>query len=207
MFKKTVLISTVVALFVVTGNARDMNAQNNVETYKGQNKGQHRGQHRGQNRGQNGNNSNTAVSELTATQKVDLLFMLEEEKVALDVYSYLYEIWNHRVFSNIAKSEQKHVDAVKRLVTKYNLEPSSTLNMPGSFENEKLQALYDSLIEKGSSSLVDALEVGVIVEETDIKDLEEILELDVPADFEKVYEKLLKASYKHLKAFNRQLSK
>jgi len=197
MFKKTILISTVVALFVVTGNAKGMNHGNN----RGHNSNTTHEQ------SQNRDISNTPLSELTDTQKVDLLFMLEEEKVALDVYSYLYEIWNNRVFSNIARAEQRHVDAVKRLVTKYNLEPSSTLEMPGSFENEKLQALYDSLIEKGSSSLVDALEVGVIIEETDIKDLEDILDIGVPADFEKVYENLVKASYKHLKAFNRQLTK
>jgi len=197
MFKKTVLISTVVALFVVTGNARGM----------------HHGNNRGHNsnatsyQSQNIDISNIPLSELTDTQKEDLLFMVEEEKVARDVYAYLYDVWGSRVFGNIKKSEQRHMDAIETLLNRYNLETPLTLDNQGIFENAELQSLYDTLIAKGNSSLIDALEVGVMVEETDIADLENILKAGVPADFETTYQNLLEGSYKHLNAFNRQLAK
>ncbi len=64
------------------------------------------------------------------------------------------------------------------------------------------------MIAKGEASLKDALTVGVEIEELDISDLENLMSADeVPADFEKVYGKLLKASYNHLNAFNRQLAR
>ena len=49
--------------------------------------------------------------------------------------------------------------------------------------------------------------MGVEIEELDISDIENILNAGVPEDFERVYEKLLKGSYNHLNAFNRQLAR
>jgi hypothetical protein len=45
-----------------------------------------------------------------------LLLMREEEKLARDVYKYLGERWNLRVFSNIANSEQTHMDQMAYLL-------------------------------------------------------------------------------------------
>ena len=39
--------------------------------------------------------------------------MVEEEKLAHDVYLKLYEKWGISIFSNIAVSEQNHIDEVK----------------------------------------------------------------------------------------------
>ena len=195
MLKKTILISTVVAMFSVTAMARGHHG-NSV------------------NRGQNSNISYSStnlssipLSDLTEAQKSDLLFMIEEEKLARDVYLYLYDFWGSYIFNSIANSEQKHIDAIEYLVNRYNLDVPLTLNTQGVFENEELQSLYNTLIEKGEQSLVDALEVGVMIEETDISDLKDILDAGVPSDFETVYQNLLKGSYNHLNAFNRQLSR
>lgn len=183
MLKQTIMISVVVALLSVTGSAKGNN-------------GMH-GQH----------NQATTMVELSDTQKEALSFMIEEEKVARDVYAYLYDIWGTRIFTNITQAEQKHMDAILILINQYGLNAPSTLESRGSFENSELQALYDTLIEKGSNSLVDALEVGVMVEETDIADLKELLDAGVPSTIQKVYQNLLKGSYNHLNAFNRQLSR
>ncbi len=199
MFKKTILISTVVALIAVTANANGYHGNGNA------------------NRGQGNNNSSynassidissIPLSELTDVQKDGLLFMIEEEKVARDVYLYLYDLWGSKVFSNIASSEQTHIDAIEALLNRYSLNIPSTLDTKGEFENEELQELYNTLIEKGELSLVDALEVGVLIEETDISDLEDILSAGVPDDFEITYQNLLEGSYNHLNAFNRQLGR
>jgi len=136
-----------------------------------------------------------------------LSYIIEEEKVARDVYLALSVTWNSRVFTNIAKAEQKHMDALARLFSRYEIEEPLTLEDIGVFENAELQKLYDELVERGQRSLLDALEVGVLVEETDIADLEELLEAEIPSDFERVYVNLLRGSKKHLNAFNRQISR
>jgi len=205
MLRKTVLISAVVALLTVTGSARGMNAGGDGS--KG-----HSIHHGSQgmvysDRTKGDLLTDIPLSELTDTQKEELLFMIEEEKVARDVYTHLYNTWNVRVFSNIARAEQRHVDAIQALLDRYELEAPLTLDDEGVFENDKLQALYDELIAKGERSLVDALSVGVTIEEMDIADLEEILDAGVPEDFAMIYENLLKGSYHHLNAFNRQLAR
>ena len=47
-----------------------------------------------------------------------ILFMREEEKLARDVYLYLYELHSLRTFLNISRSEQAHMDAIKYLIDK-----------------------------------------------------------------------------------------
>ena len=71
----------------------------------------------------------------------------------------------------------------------------------GSFVNPDLQDFYDDLLETGSASLQDALEVGVAIEVKDITDLAEAAEAVAGTQLETVYETLLAASESHLAAF------
>jgi hypothetical protein len=146
-----------------------------------------------------------SAAELSEEQKAGLLFMIEEEKMARDVYEYFYAKWELKIFDNISLSEQQHMDAVKTLLDKYQLTPPATLEERGRFENDQLQAMYDTLIASGESSIVEALEVGKLIEETDIEDLQKLVEA-VPEEIAKVYESLLNGSYNHLSAFENQLS-
>ena len=145
------------------------------------------------------------AANLTELQKEDLIFMVEEEKLARDVYENLYAAWGIDIFANIASSEQQHMNAVLLLSEKYELDTPTTLESRGVFENSDLQALYDQLVAKGALSLTDAIEVGVTIEEVDIADLNTLLETDLPEDLELVYEHLLNGSYNHLEAFNSHL--
>jgi hypothetical protein len=43
-------------------------------------------------------------------------FMREEEKLARDVYLTLADMWDLRIFANIAEAEQTHLDAVLGLM-------------------------------------------------------------------------------------------
>ena len=144
------------------------------------------------------------IYELTQQQKDDLSFMYQEEKVARDVYLNLYDIWGLKIFSNIAKAEQMHMDAVKALLEKYNLDVPVLSDNRGEFELEELQSLYDSLMRQSSTSSNEALIVGKLIEETDIADLEEKI-VDTPNDIEAVYQNLLNGSYNHLNAFSKQI--
>ena len=136
-----------------------------------------------------------------------LLYMVEEEKLARDVYLTLYNETGLVVFSNIAQSEQTHMDMVLSLIEKYNLTAPDTLNQVGVFQNEELQALYDQLVQMGSQSTEDALKVGALIEETDIKDLEDWIAKTDNEDIKTVYSNLMKGSENHLRAFVGQLER
>jgi len=143
----------------------------------------------------------TATTALTEAEAASLLFMHEEEKLARDVYLALFEQWNLVIFENIATSEQNHMDAIGRLLSKYGIEDLAYNDDPGYFSNEALHKLYPYLVEKGKVSADDALLVGVEIEETDIDDLEEVLAETSRRDIKRVYTNLLDGSYNHLEAF------
>jgi len=146
------------------------------------------------------NEQQTEGDQLNLSEIDALLFMREEEKLARDVYLTLYEKWNLAIFNNIAKSEQQHMDAVKILLDRYNLE-DPMLGEIGEFENQKLQELYDELVTTGSESVQDALLIGGAIEEIDILDLKDGLTESTNPDVIRVFESLLRGSYNHLKAF------
>lgn len=140
---------------------------------------------------------------LTPEETAGVLFVREEEKLARDVYLMLWAKWDLGVFENIAASEQQHMDAVLALLEKYGLE--DPVLDPGVFQNPELQALYDELMEKGEASIVDAVEVGVIIEKTDIEDLTLLLDGTDKNDIVTVYTNLREGSYNHLEAFEGHL--
>ena len=140
--------------------------------------------------------------ELTEDEISGILFMREEEKLARDVYLYLYELFPLRPFLNISKSEQAHMDAIKYLIDTYELEDPVGENPPGVFQNEELQELYNQLISQGSAGRSAALQVGALIEEVDIIDLQaELEEHATHEDVVRVYGNLCKASENHLRAF------
>jgi hypothetical protein len=138
--------------------------------------------------------------ELSESEKAALLYMREEEKLAHDVYLALYDRWGLATFQSIANSEQSHMDAIKYLMDRYELEDSST-NQAGKFTNPELQSLYTSLVERGSQSLAEAIKVGGAIEEIDILDLQERLAQTDNTDIQQVFNNLLRGSTSHLKAF------
>lgn len=129
-----------------------------------------------------------------------ILFMREEEKLARDVYLTLYDAWGLRVFQNISRSEQTHMDAVATLIDRYGLTDPASSEI-GVFTNPDLQQLYDDLVAQGSQSLEDALLVGTAIEEIDILDLQERLDQTDQADIQIVYNSLMRGSRNHLRAF------
>jgi len=146
--------------------------------------------------------SSTALND---TEAAGAVFMIEEEKLARDVYLTLSELWGLRIFANIASAEQSHMDAVLTLIDAYGLVDPVGDNAVGVFVNPELQSLYDDLIATGSTTPVAALEVGAVIEEVDIEDLQTYLSESTQSDVTMVYERLLSGSENHLRAFVSQL--
>lgn len=136
--------------------------------------------------------------------KVQLQYLIEEEKLAHDVYTKMFDLWGARVFGNILKSEESHQSQVLTVMENYNIK-DVRLSGIGEFKNSELQSLYNELIAKGSKSAQDAYEVGVAIEELDIDDLTKMLATAKDSDVIAMMESLRRGSENHLRAFNNQL--
>jgi len=143
------------------------------------------------------------LTTLTQEEIDGLLWMREEEKLARDVYLALYDLWGLRPFSNIASSEQTHMDAVLQLLDRYGIDDPAAATAPGEFTNPDLQNVYNDLIAQGSQSLQAALTVGATIEDLDIADLQ-ARDTETP-DIALVYANLEMGSRNHMRAFVRNL--
>jgi len=161
---------------------------------------------------------------LTQELKDSITYMYNEEKLAREIYLNINEKQPLNQLYNIAtKSEIKHEKAVDDLAVKYDLnitlypdtqEPYDKKAISkygsGEFSVVAIQELYDMLYDKGIQSEKDALEVGCMVEVTDIVDLDKYMKqakdskaLDVVA----IFDFLREGSYKHYWAFDKGLKK
>jgi len=154
-----------------------------------------------------------AVSDLNETEKRSILFIREEEKLARDMYLYIDSKYSNEIsiFGNIAnKAEQTHMDLVKGLLTRYSLKDPITKaedkNL-GVFQNKVLQSEYDKLVAKSNISLIDAIEVGLYIEDLDIRDIEKYMTKTDNKDILKIYQLLVDGSESHMKAFVKQYDK
>jgi hypothetical protein len=140
------------------------------------------------------------VESLNEAEEAGILQLREEEKLARDVYTLLEEKWGLSAFSQIKPSEQKHMDAVAKLINRYDLLDPAQESI-GIFENQKISSLFETLMTKGEQSEVDALQVGMTVEDVDIYDIDEILSKNDNQDIQVVFTNLRNGSIKHLQRF------
>lgn len=149
-------------------------------------------------------NAEEVATESTATTAEMLAYIIEEEKLAFDVYTVLGEMWNSNTMLNIVNSESSHQSQVESLLATYGVTDPRSSEV-GVFADPELQALYDQLIAQGSVSKQAAMEVGVLIEETDIADIDEMLAVITEPDIVSVLQSLRSGSENHLAAFQRQL--
>jgi hypothetical protein len=164
--------------------------------------------------------SDDSSDELSDDQKYTLAYMWNEEKLAKDIYLALNDVWPNQVFYNIAtKSETQHEAAVEALVQAYDInitnlddyeenysEAELRAFAPGTYGVPAVQELYDTLYTKGIQSAQDALEVGCMVEVTDVNDLNEDIAIAQGIDdLVTTFKNLRSGSYTHYWAFDNAL--
>ncbi|MCU0262457.1 MAG: DUF2202 domain-containing protein [Candidatus Nanopelagicales bacterium] len=140
---------------------------------------------------------------ISAEVSKELVYMVQEEQLARDVYRLAAAKYPDRVFANIARSESTHMAAVRGLLDRYRVDDPTVDAKPGQFRDAGLQELYDQLAGQVETSRDAAIQAGITVERTDIADLKEALALPAPADVDTVLGNLLAASGRHLAAFQR----
>ncbi len=138
-------------------------------------------------------------STLTQAEIDSLRWMREEEKLAHDVYVTFADAWGLQIFTNIARSEQSHTDAVKTLLDRYDIADPSEGRGVGEFTDPAIQSLYDELVARGLQSSASALDVGATIEDLDIVDLQQ--RASATPDIDLVYDNLELGSRNHLRAF------
>jgi hypothetical protein len=168
------------------------------------------------------------VSTLTQETKDTLSYMGNEERLAYDMYNYLYDYHlknsaeDIKQLTNIAtNAEYVHIQTVQLLVQKYITSDSEFTNVDlnennyketpvedmnaGVYDISAIQNLYDLLASKGVQSKQDALEVGCMVEVTDIDDLDKYILIAQDSNANDVvdaFEFLRDGSYSHYWAFD-----
>ncbi|MBA3025350.1 MAG: DUF2202 domain-containing protein [Sulfurimonas sp.] len=159
----------------------------------------------------------TAESVLTQELKDTLSYMQNEERLAYDVYNELYKLFpTANQLNNIAtNSESAHIQTVELLILKYinsvdefsNLDLNTDLSetTAGEYSISAIRDLYDALMAIGDDSKQAALEVGCMIEVTDINDLNDDIALAQASnatDVEAAFVYLRNGSYNHYWAFD-----
>ncbi|NOX46270.1 MAG: DUF2202 domain-containing protein [Chlorobi bacterium] len=152
----------------------------------------------------NAGNDSKSIFAAAHSDTIGIKHMREEEKLARDVYDYMYVKWNTITFDNISNSEQVHMDRMLDLVNLFNIDDPA-LPEPREFVDQGLQDLYDNLIAIGDNSLIDALIVGATIEEVDILDLHEYTNATDNENIKCVYGNLTKGSRNHLRSYYHKL--
>jgi hypothetical protein len=143
----------------------------------------------------------TTQGVLTSDEEATLVHMREEEKLARDTYSVLHDVWGYKVFLNISRAEQNHMDAMLKMLDKYAVTDPVVDNSAGAFTDPDFTELFSQLVDRGEVSLLEAFMVGGYIEEMDIQDLTAALaETNEPA-LTNSYSNLLAASRNHLRTF------
>lgn len=123
-----------------------------------------------------------------------LRYALQDEYLARAEYEAIIDKYGEiRPFTNIISSEDQHILLLKPLFEKYNLKIS-----------EDISKSYVLIPE----TLSESFEVGVKAEIDNIAMYQKFLDQkDIPEDLKLAFETLKKASEKHLKAFERGVSR
>jgi hypothetical protein len=180
-------------------------AQHATGTGRGRATDDARGRGQGRTRGSGSGTSTTQAPSgtLTTAQRSALAAMVEEEKMAHDVYVTLSARFPDMTpLGRIATSESQHVSALRTLMTRYGVTDPTIGEAVGEFQSARMQSLYDSLVA-GATTPEAALAAGVTIEQTDIADLTSTMAGVTAQDVLTVYGNLRTASQHHLVAFNR----
>lgn len=154
-----------------------------------------------------GAGSVAAAATLSERDSNGLAFIWEEEKTARDLYTALYEKYSDPIFSDLARSEQSHMDQARAIMDQYGLVAPGNpgKDEQGIFENQTLQKIYDELLARGSASHEDALKAAATFEEISIIDLKKEIYATQAEDAKAMYQGLFAGSQKHLRSYVRDL--
>lgn len=151
-----------------------------------------------------------AQAETYSTEAItDLRHMIEEEKLARDVYLSFAPLYpDLKPFQKIPNSENTHYNTLVTQAGLAGVDVSDLTSLPANtFHDATLQSLFSSLVAQGSTSSFAALSVGKAIELLDIDDLTNAMaKISATSSLYNAYNNLRNGSYNHLNAFNNWLA-
>lgn len=143
--------------------------------------------------------ADTTPLTLSAAARSALLFQIDEERMARELYSAFGAKWDLRPFANIPQAEERHESVLRQLAVRAGLTAPTTV--AGRFDSAEVQKRYDDLLKLGLESADAALRVGAYVEEVDIADLNTLVATTDSEALKAAAQALKTASGHHLSAF------
>lgn len=134
--------------------------------------------------------------------KMDLIYLIEEEKVIRDLSYKFSQKYDEEIFTDVYKAENTHMKAVQRFIRNYKLDDPTSKNGVGKFKNPQLQKIYDEKLKSGEKNKVEAYKSLLWMLEKNIDDVNINKENTDKDDILFVYKNLTRSSKNHTRAIN-----
>jgi len=138
--------------------------------------------------------------ELSADEAKSLVFQVEEERMARELYAAFAAQWDLRPFHRLQAAESRHEEALRALAARAGVALPPTA--PGKFAAAVLQQRHDTLCARGLISAAEARAAGEAIERQDLSDLRQLLAVLKNGAFRTVADNLARATERHLAAFS-----
>lgn len=135
---------------------------------------------------------------LTEQEEMDLLFSCEQEKLLRDVYLYSFDKYGNAIFNQIAGSQNVRMSELKGLISSYNLDDPTSLDI-GMFSTSSFQDIYNTALIQSDSSLESAIMAILYLEDKDMVDIREFISNTTKENMLYTYEFMYCTSENHIR--------
>jgi len=143
---------------------------------------------------------------LSDAEKQDITFLQESEKLEHDLYAkFAQQYTSVPVFGSLARAAGVYMTADNVILQRYNI-TNPELAVPGKFTNTKLQNLYDTYANAGSTSVLGALTAAATSEDMHIADLNAAISRTDNDDLKFIYRQELAFSRNNLRALSQWIT-
>ncbi|MBK9488308.1 MAG: DUF2202 domain-containing protein [Haliscomenobacter sp.] len=151
--------------------------------------------------------SQSLIGSQLKSKEAIILYLIEQEKVAHDLYRVLDTMWVTDVFNRVSNEELQHMAKLSAVACEFMIDVPAHFNEypEGQFVDGKLRRLYTDLLVAANFSLEEAYRACANLEERKILDLKAALR---EPNFEietLTYKALLIGAEDNLKLFIREL--
>jgi hypothetical protein len=136
---------------------------------------------------------------LGAEAQAALLFQIDEERMARELYLAFGEQWGLQPFVKIPQAEARHEQLMRDVAARAGI--AAPTAVAGTFDSTEVQLRYDALLALGLESADSALRAAAFVEEQDIADLQALIATTDNETLREAAIALKTGSGHHLQAF------
>lgn len=144
---------------------------------------------------------------ISAEESKQVIQILEQRKMARDLYYKLYKTWHSDTFKRLSDSEQIYLNSLKKLTTKLNIIDPTIDDTKGVFSSDYITKLYIDFSKIGLSSDYEAFRIAATVQDLMINDINQLLNSSSDKSIIDAMNNTKQGSISHLRACNREIKK